>query len=268
MFNIFKHHYPKAVGTNLKHGARFLQALVFPDLCLNCRTLLNCQKTDPCTVQACFCTSCLSRGLLRFEPPFCPRCGHLFDTGDTHVCETCLKNPPQIRRVRAALAYQGLVPDIVPLFKYHARLSLARCFEPLMYEAFDAYFAKTGIHLILPIPLHPRKMRQRGFNQSYLLVRRLARMHHQAYGIPPLWQMDTTSLKRVRYTNPQTGLDIAVRKKNLKNAFEVTDPERVRGTRILLVDDVYTTGATCAEAARILLAAGAARVDVLVLARA
>lgn len=268
MFSIFKHHHGKPGKELLTKTTRFFQALVFPDQCLNCRGLLHPAAKDPSEARACFCTFCLARGLPRFEPPFCSRCGHLFDAGDNHVCETCLKNPPRISRVRAALAYKGLVPEIVPLFKYQARLSLARFFEPLMKEAFDRYFKNTGIHLILPVPLHPKKMRQRGFNQSYLLVRRLARSHPGICGTSFLWQMDVTSLKRVRYTIPQTGLDIAVRKENLKNAFQVIDPARVKGANILLVDDVYTTGATCGEAARVLLAAGAGRVDVLVLARA
>jgi ComF family protein len=220
------------------------------------------------TVQASFCRACAAKGLPRFEPPYCPLCGHLLDAGDNHLCETCLKKRPRIRKVRAALAYQGLVPAIVPLFKYQARLSLARFFEPLMYDAFAQYFAGSDVHLVVPVPLHPRKLRHRGFNQSFLLARGFEQRHRDIHGTPPMWQMDTRSLKRVRHTRPQTGLDTAVRRKNLKNAFQVTDPGRVKDAHILLVDDVYTTGATCNEAAKVLLKAGACRVDALVLARA
>ncbi len=274
MFNIFTGHHGKYAGQCLTDLARFFQALVFPHQCLSCRSLMGPVPEaagvggSADAVQASFCRACAAKGLPRFEPPYCPLCGHLLDAGDNHLCETCLKKRPRIRKVRAALAYQGLVPVIVPLFKYQARLSLSRFFEPLMFEAFEHHFGKTGIHLIVPVPLHPKKLRQRGFNQSFVLARGFARMHLETHGTQPLWEMDTVCLKRVRYTRPQTGLDISVRKKNLKNAFQVTDLARVKGAHILLVDDVFTTGATCSEAAKALLKAGARRVDVLVLARA
>ncbi|MFO7911162.1 MAG: ComF family protein [Desulfotignum sp.] len=268
MLRVFTNNNGKTFGRYLTKTARFFQALVFPHLCLNCRILLNPGTAGPYTGQACFCKNCLARGLPLFAPPFCTRCGHMFDTGENHLCETCLKRLPQIGRVRGALAYQGLVRDILPLFKYQARLSLTRFFEPLMFDAFSRFFENKEIHCILPIPLHARKLRQRGFNQSFLLVRGFAGTYCKIHGTKPLWEVDTTALKRVRYTSPQTGFDIAVRRKNLKNAFQVTDPAAVKERNILLVDDVYTTGATCAEAARVLLAAGANRVDVLVLARA
>ena len=268
MLQVFRNHKGKAFGRCLKKTARFFQALVFPHQCLKCRVLLDPGTAAPHTAQACFCESCLAMGLSLFAPPFCPRCGLQFATGETHLCEACLKRLPRIHQVRAALSYQGLVQDILPLFKYQARLSLTRFFEPVMFDAFSQFFGKADIHRILPIPLHARKLRQRGFNQSFLLVRRFPKTYDSIHGVRPLWQVDTTSLKRVRYTSPQTGLDVAVRRKNLKNAFQVTDPAAVKNCNILLVDDVYTTGATCGEAARMLFAAGASRVDVLALARA
>lgn len=258
----------KPVCDSLKKTVQLLGALVFPDMCLNCRALLPFSLGTTPSDQTFFCAACRARGLPKFEPPYCRMCGHLFDTGDNHLCETCLTEPPGIHRVRAALVYQGLVPEIVPLFKYHARLSLTRLFDSLMFNTFDRYFSDSDLHLIVPVPLHPKKLRQRGFNQSFLLVRRFYDKYEQQYGTRPVWQVDAAVLKRVRYTNSQTGLNIATRKNNLKNAFQAPDPARVKDAGILLVDDVYTTGATCKEAARVLLAAGAARVEVLVLARA
>mgnify|MGYP006287303381 CR=1 FL=1 len=268
MFQVFRNHKGKTVGRFLKANTRLFQALVFPHQCLKCRVLLDPGTADPHAAQACFCTSCRARGLPLFAPPFCPRCGFQFAAGENHLCEACLKRLPRIHQVRAALSYQGLVREILPLFKYQARLSLTRFFEPMLFDAFSRFFGKADIHRILPVPLHTRKLRQRGFNQSFLLVRSFSKTYYSIHGVPPLWQVDTTSVKRVRYTSPQTGLDIAVRRKNLKNAFQVTDPAAVKDCNILLVDDVYTTGATCGEAARVLSAAGANRVDVLVLARA
>ncbi len=268
MFQIFTDRHGKPVCDSLKKTAQMVGSLVFPDMCLNCRALLPVSKEPDLSDQAFFCAACRARGLPPFEPPYCRICGHMFDTGDTHICETCLKDPPVVHRVRAALAYQGLVPEIVPLFKYHARLSLTPFFDSLMFNALDRHFRDTEIHWIVPVPLHPKKLRQRGFNQSALLVRRLNDRYFAKYGTRPEWQVNTTLLKRVRYTASQTGLDNASRKNNLKNAFQVMDATRVQGANILLVDDVFTTGATCGEAAKTLVAAGAEQVDVLVLARA
>lgn len=244
--------------------SRFFKDLLFPFRCVSCRTLLDPESPD--SADAFFCPDCLRQGIPRFGPPFCPRCGHLFETGENHTCEACLKRLPRIGKVRAALVYDGLVRKALPLFKYGSRLSLGRLFEPMLYECFDRYFPDTDI--LMPIPLHVRKLRQRGFNQSFLLMRHFVRQYRRTYGVSPPWHVDVRSLERVRYTQPQTGFDIVQRRRNLKNAFALVRPGRVKDRRILLVDDVYTTGTTCTEAARVLLKGGASSVDVLVLARA
>lgn len=268
MFQIFTDRGRQPVRECLKTTAKTIEALVFPDQCLSCRALLPHSRKTEVSDQTFFCAACRAKGIPKFLPPFCRQCGQGFDTGENHLCETCLTDPSAIHQVRAALVYQGLVPDILALFKYHARLSLTRYFDALMFQAFDRYFSDTEIHWIVPVPLHPRKLRQRGFNQSVLLVRRLDDQYHAQYGTRPGWRVDITILKRVRHTVSQTGLDTASRKNNLKNAFQVTDLSQVQGANILLIDDVFTTGATSGEAAGTLVAAGANQVDVLVLARA
>jgi ComF family protein len=115
-----------------------------------------------------------------------------------------------------------------------------------------------GFDVVIPVPLHKQRLKERGFNQSLLLAREVARV----FGL----EVDYRSLKRIRPTRPQVDLKPDERKKNVKGAFDVKSPERVRGRRVLLVDDVFTTGATVSECARVLKKAGA-EVYVLTLAR-
>ena len=179
-----------------------------------------------------------------------------------------MKKQPPVDRVRAAFEYRGLIQEAVSMFKYQARMSLAAPLEHHLFDAFATYFGDRDIHMVLPIPLHRKKAAVRGFNQSYLLVRRFEKLYRSRYGHLPSWTVNMRSLVRIRHTPSQTGLTIKARKKNLMKAFALRADKDLDGCNLLLVDDVFTTGATCYSAAKILKAAGAARVDALVLARA
>jgi len=243
---------------------------------------MDVDKADVARLSACFCDDCFPFEPLGFTSPFCPACGRMFDrisdridpdvglvsSRENHLCEICRVNPPLINSVRAAFQYQGIIKEAIPLFKYQSRLSLARVFEAYLFEAFERFFETAAIDLILPIPLHFKKMKLRGFNQSFLLVRNFQKKYRSIHGKTPCWQIDTGTLLRIKSTRPQTGFDIQQRQDNLKGAFAIKGKTTLFGKNILLVDDVYTTGATCGEAARLLLKSGANRVDVLVLARA
>ncbi|MCG8615181.1 MAG: ComF family protein [Desulfobacterales bacterium] len=250
----------------LKDLGRELNALVFPDKCLKCGVYIP--NADDGHLSRSFCTACTGPALPVYQPPFCTCCGVSFDTGETHLCESCLKDRPDIGMVRAAFTYQGLIREAVGLFKYNARLSLAKPFEAYLFEALVAYFSDLPIDRILPIPLHPAKARKRGFNQSFLLVRGFPVIYRKRYGQPPPWQVDIKSLVRVKETPTQTGLDTQERERNLRDAFQWRGGREIEGKSLLLIDDVFTTGATCRAAAKTLLDAGAERVDALVLARA
>jgi ComF family protein len=136
-----------------------------------------------------------------------------------------------------------------------------------LFETFLQYYENLPIDLIMPMPLHRSKMRKRGFNQAYFLSRNFKKWYSRMFCRLPSWDMDIESLIRIKKTESQTGFDIEERKKNVKNAFKIVRQERIKAKHILLVDDVFTTGATCNEAATALLRHGAARVDALVLAR-
>ena len=241
-------------------------ALVFPDKCLGCGKYIKNHTDNPLSV--CFCHTCLGQALPVFDHPFCPACGRCFEPGPDHLCGACLETPMAMQSVRAAFMYKDLIQKALGLFKYQSKLSLARPFERHLFQAFATHFDMDSFHLILPIPLHGSKAKKRGFNQSYFLVRNFPRLYRDAFGRPASWRIDIKGLARVRATVSQTGLDHKARKKNLTQAFTCPKPDRIKGKNILLVDDVFTTGATCDAAAQTLLKAGAAGVSALVLARA
>ncbi len=260
MIPFLKYH-GKAIG-------RGLTALVFPDKCLKCGIYI--QRDPKIPLSSCYCQDCLGKSLPMFKSPFCSCCGHVFSSraGGDHLCEACIKKMPVLTRVRAAFEYTDRIREAVALFKYQSRLSLAKPLERHLFEAFETWFSQESIDIILPIPLHKKKARQRGFNQSFLLVRNFPSLYRKKYGVVPPWTMDIRSLARARYTPSQTGLDIRQRQKNLKQAFAWRSHQDLKGKNVLLVDDVYTTGSTCHAAGRTLKAAGAQGVFALVLARA
>ncbi|MFQ5665516.1 MAG: ComF family protein [Candidatus Binatia bacterium] len=212
-----------------------------------------------------FCAACLRR-ISTPQSPLCPTCGLPFSTsGDAdHLCGQCLQRRPCFGRARACTVYDaGATADhplklVLQRYKYNRAVSLARPLAELLAKR--APFAVADYDAVIPVPLHIERLRWRGFNQAQLLVRTVAARER----VP----IDPFSLRRTRSTPPQVQLNETERRHNVTGAFSVVRPRRVRGRRILLTDDVYTTGATVRECSRVLLRAGATQVDVLVLARA
>ena len=149
--------------------------------------------------------------------------------------------------------------QVVHRFKYGRQASLGAPLGRLMAQACQPWDRTFGIDLIIPVPLHPRRLRWRGFNQSVLLGREVGRR----WGV----RLDPFVLTRRTETAPQSTLPLKERQPNVRGAFSVARGRSVRGMRLLLVDDIYTSGATVNECARVLLRSGAREVQVLTLAR-
>ncbi|GAB7080986.1 phosphoribosyltransferase family protein [Megalodesulfovibrio paquesii] len=195
----------------------------------------------------------------------CSCCGELFEREEDppRRCGACLAHPPPYSSVLFHGVYDGALQDAIIQYKYHGRHAVERLLQELLLQRYTLELAASGTALhdcIVPMPLHPARLRERGFNQSLELARPLARRWRIAL-LP-------AALVRARRTTPQAGLSRNERQENVRHAFLAPRPELLVGRRVLLVDDVMTTGATAAEAARSCLAAGALKVDCCMLARA
>ncbi len=195
------------------------------------------------------------------EEPKCPVCGAPFlsETVPAHLCGRCIKRRPPFKRARSWGIYDKALRDAVREFKFHARHGLCRPLADLLGEVYDRDMADRGFNLVIPVPLHKRRLRERGFDQATLLARSLSKRN----GL----ELSLYNLRRRRFTMPQYGLTLRAREANVRGAFDLKKPEQIKGRDVLLVDDVYTTGATVKECARVLRRAGAKEVGVITLAR-
>jgi ComF family protein len=227
-------------------AARALR-LVLPPRCLLCAAP-GAEGRD-------LCAGCA--GDLAPNPVRCPRCA-LPLPAPAPSCGQCLKREPPFAAAWAPFRYEHPLDLLEARFKFHADLAAGRVLSALMIER-AAVDAPVLPELLIAVPLHTARLRERGYNQALELARPLAR----AFAIP----LRADALLRTRATPPQTGLDAKTRRRNLRGAFAVAADATLPG-HVALVDDVMTTGATLRECARVLRRAGVARVDVWALARA
>jgi|RhiMethySRZTD1v2_1073278.scaffolds.fasta_scaffold384134_2 ComF family protein len=214
---------------------------------------------------------------LRLLPPWCPLCGvplgfQLSEQPDRErragfvaaepasLCLKCALQVPPYAGARSFGYYTSELRQLIQSFKFKGRPDLACLLAPLLASVYLESWPEREADLIIPVPLHAKRKRERGFNQAALIGTRMARLIGLDYC--------EKALARVRSTPPQIGLTDAERLRNVRHAFKCTQPGLVRGRRLLLIDDVMTTGATVASATEALMQGGALRISVLTVARA
>jgi ComF family protein len=208
-----------------------------------------------------FCSNCLSE-IRWIEPPFCSICGIPFISKEveSHPCGACATHRKYFTMARALGTYEGSLREAIHRWKYEGKTHLTSFFAEWMAEGLNRHWKAGSFDLLIPVPLHPHRLRERGFNQAFLLVKELSRCS----GIP----YQKMILQKKKPTLPQVTLSGKERERGVKGAFHVIGKEALRGKSILLVDDVYTTGATANECSKALMRGGVGRVDVLTLAHA
>lgn len=232
--------------------------LIFPALCPICQAPLGAGRRDP------MCGRCW-HAITRLGPPWCDVCGAASPADGLEravhrrggpPCSICSTAPPAYDYARSAAVYEGGLREALHAFKFSGKRALARPLAELLVEQCVAAMP-ADIEAVVPVPLARARERERGFNQAALLAGKIARR----LGIParPGW------LARVRATLPQSDLPATARRANVRGAFRAS--RRVAGRHVLLVDDIFTTGATLGECARALRAGGARRVGALTVAR-
>ena len=227
---------------------------IFPPTCAVCGEPFNAKK------EAAICHHCISQ-IRYIESPMCSKCGKPFyaEVLKDHYCGECLTKKRYFNKARAMGYYDGVIRNAIRIFKYKLKHNLAVPLTRLMVDRMQSFFEGSSYDLIIPVPLHSKRLRQRGFNQALSIARLLSR----GYGIP----LDRYTLTRRRVTEPQVGLSERNRVKNISGAFSILEKNKVVDKDILLVDDVYTSGNTVDECSKVLIKAGAHKVDVLTLAR-
>ena len=207
------------------------------------------------------CSGCEAK-IVRIVAPFCQTCSEPFEGSISSVftCANCAHRTIYFDAAVAAYRGRGIVREVIHEFKYGRQMHLRHLIAGWLHAALDdERLRDVSIHLIVPVPLHPARQRERGFNQASLLAESLSA--ETSMPCRPV-------LQRIRYTTTQTALDRSQRMENLHNAFRLRKNADVRGLRVLLIDDVLTTGSTLSECARVLKRAGAMSVHAATAARA
>lgn len=242
-------------SNSLKSWLESLGAFFYPEVCQ------ICEEQRASSVEGYVCASC-RQGVRFIQPPFCERCG-LPCAGEVttaFACGNCRSMELHFRFARAAVPFGGMVQTVIHRYKYQQALWFEPFLAGLLVSQAGPLLCRETWNMIVPVPLHSAKFREREFNQAERLARHLGQATH----IP----LNARLLRRVEATRTQTMLTPAQRVANVRNAFAVRSDGRLEGARIVLVDDVLTTGATASACARVLRKAGAEEVCVWTVSRA
>ena len=247
---------PALFFKQIKDTFNALIDIIYPPSCSVCQKFLDTDGIHETLI----CIDCLD-DFREIHSPFCTICRTPFPSmgEENHHCENCIRKRPHYRQLAAPYLYEGKLMDAIHNFKYKGKRDLGKSLGHLLASFARKWLKNITPSLIMPVPLHPEKIRERGFNQSLILAREVSKRLGN--------ELDFLSLRRIRYTSPQTGLKRQERRKNVRNAFEFKGETDIRDRDILLVDDVATTGSTLNECAKQLKKHGCNDVFCLVLAR-
>jgi len=230
------------------------ELVFFPSFCRLCSGLLELPG------EKLICTSCWDQ-LKVPSSSFCLCCGRFFEgAGEPHLCSSCFQKSPPFSVHRSCGRYGGVLKDIILLYKYRRFKVLGKGLARFAFDALgkDEDFWRN-VEVIIPVPLHRKRKKQRGFNQAQVIARELAKLR----GI----RLEE-ALVKTKNVPPQTLIDWEEREKNVSGAFQVADKEKIKGRCVLLLDDVFTTGATIRECSCALIKAGVREVRAMTLAQA
>jgi competence protein ComFC len=240
----------------LSSWSKYAEVLLYPSFCEICQTFL--EKPGEKVI----CQSCQERIKPQPQDSYCLCCGRFFEgAGEPHFCLGCLERTPPFSKHRSCGRYEGIVKDVILLYKYRGFESLGRYLADFMDQALGSEEDLwLDVDAIVPVPLHPVREKKRGFNQSRVLAKRLSQIKN----------IDLVDKRLVKVKNvpPQTSLEANERARNVRGAFKVKRPETIKGKVILLVDDVYTTGSTLRECSLALKEAGVKEVRAVTIAQA
>ena len=226
---------------------------ILPNRCLLCSRVIDSENS--------VCSVCFEK-ITFITEPYCQHCGtpfisHIEQNGNM-LCVECLTHKDSFRLCRAAIEYDEFSKKLLLDFKFADHIENKKLFAKWLLLAGKDIFA-AGADVIIPVPLHYTRLLKRKYNQSAILAKELSVLTE----IPAEYNV----LKKIRRTLPQTKCNSAERKRNVKGAFGVSSSEKIKGKRVILIDDIYTTGSTMKECAKVLLKAGAKSVDALTVAK-
>jgi len=230
-------------------------SLVYPSICVVCKRS-NYNKEN----EGCICNECYL-SIKRHTPPFCLKCGRGLTENKSiqnGICPTCSNRQYYFQRAWSVCSYEGIIKELIHRFKYNQKTQYEIVFKNLFKEFLDVFNILRDIDLIIPIPLHPTRLREREYNQSQIIASIVGEIIQK----PVVLDI----LVRLRNTKSQIDLDEKTRIKNIGGCFAVKNSAQLESKSVLLIDDVLTTGTTLSEAARVIKEFNPRRICALTLA--